>query len=484
MLKKVWNSPTLMTWMSYSTKALTLFGVLPLVLKQFSSGDIVLWYLFSTIISLQNIADFGFRQTFSRIISYAFSGARDINIIDSQSNNKAAERGPNKFLLNSIVSTMKTIYVWLTFIVFIIMATLGTWSMIKPVSEGSNPIQAWWSWGVVLAISCISFYGKLYMNFLEGLYKIALVRRIETLTSIGSIITSILILYLSPSLINLVLVNQFWVLIVTIRDWYLCKTVDKNFYKEVSKKLPFDKAIFDKIWQPAWRSGLSGLMSVGLTNLTGLIYAQIGSTGAVGSYLLALRIINQIKEVSMAPFYSKIPLLAMLRVKNDTLGLVNVVKRGMFLSHMVFVIGFIFVGLFSNTLIHLIHSNVEFVNQPMWILLGFAFFVHRFGAMHIQVYMSTNHIVSHIADGISGILYIISGLILINYIGVYAIPISMLIGYLGFYAWYAAKYSYKSLNTNFWAFEKNISFIPALIILIYLFIIVITKIAFWHIWKG
>ncbi|MEO7216485.1 hypothetical protein [Mucilaginibacter sp.] len=474
MLKRAWNSPTLMTWLSYSTKALTLFGVLPLVLKQFSSGDVVLWYLFSTIISLQSIADFGFRQTFSRIISYAFSGSKDINIIKSDTTpDHTEEAGPNKPLLNSIVSTMRSIYVWLTLVVFVLMLVFGTWAMIKPVTDGSNIIQTWWSWAVVLVISCISFYGKIYMNFLEGLYKIALVRRIETLTSVGSILTSIIILYVAPSLLNLVIVNQFWVLIVTIRDWYLCRTVDDNFYLQVSKKLPFNKEIFIKIWQPAWRSGISGFMSVGLTNLTGLIYAQVGNTAAVAAYLLALRIINQVKEISMAPFYSKLPLLAILRVKNDIPQLIKTVKRGMLLSHIVFLFGFIGVGLFINPLLILIHSHVQFVDQKLWLLLGVAFFIHRFGAMHMQVYLSTNHIISHIADGISGIMYIVSSLILIHYIGIYAIPVGMLVGYLGFYAWYAAKYSYQSLNVTFWAFERGTSVLPFACNLLYIIVILV-----------
>lgn len=471
MLKKVWESPTLMTWMSYSTKALTLFGVLPLVLKQFSSGDVILWYLFSTIILLQSIADFGFRQTFSRIISYAFSGAQDIGVfVNNEGITGASE--PNKPLLNSIVSTMKRIYVWLTIISFILMATLGSWSMIKPISNTTNVSQAWWSWVIVLLVSCVSFYGKIYMNFLEGLYKIALVRRIETFTSIGSILTSIIVLYIAPSLLNLVIVNQFWVVVVILRDWYLCHTIDNSFYKQVSKKEPFNKSIFQKIWRPAWRSGISGFMSIGLTNLTGLVYAQVGNTEGVASYLLALRIISQIREVSMAPFYSKLPLMAMLRVKNDISGLVKIIRRGMFLSHIVFVLGFVAVGLLSGFLIRIIHSHVQFVSQPMWILLGFAFFIQRYGAMHIQVYLSTNHIISHIADGIAGILYIVSSIIFSHYVGVYAIPLGMIVGYLGFYAWYAAMYSYRSIRVKFWNFEMKTTFIPAICMLLYIIVVV------------
>lgn len=467
-----------MTWMSYSTKALTLFGVLPLVLKQFNSGDIILWYLFSTVISLQMIADFGFRQTFTRIISYAFGGAKDIERhlgVENGGVEQIVEMQPNLKLLTNIVSTMKYIYCRLTLVVFFLMIIFGTWSMAKPILNSSYSVQSWISWIIVVFVSCIGFYGKIYLNFLEGLNKIALVRRVEALTSIGSILSSLLILIFASSLLNLVLVNQFWVLVATFRDYYLCKKINNGIYNNVSLKQPFDREIFRKIWGPAWRSGISGFMSIGLTNLTGLIYAQIGSTEAVASYLLALRIINQIKEISMAPFYSKLPSLAMLRVNRNMSEFIKNVKRGMFLSHLVFIVGFICVGLLSNFLLKFIHSEVQFVSPFLWTLLGVAFFMHRFGAMHIQVYMTTNHIVSHIADGISGLLYLVSSIILSRYIGIYAVPIGMLIGYLGFYSWYAAKYSYRSMNVKFLTFELATSAVPSLLLFLYIILMIMTN---------
>ncbi|MFC0181196.1 hypothetical protein ACFFJX_00850 [Pseudarcicella hirudinis] len=303
------------------------------------------------------------------------------------------------------------------------------------------------------------------MNFLEGLFKIALVRRVDTFTSLGGILTSIFVLLFAPTLINLIIVNQFWVLIVMLRDWHLCRTTENKLYQKVSVNVPFNKEMFNKIWSPAWRSGLSGFMSVGLTNLTGVVYAQFGNTSSIASYLLALRIINQIRDISMAPFYSKLPVLAMLRVKNDTETLIKVIKRGMFLSHMIFVTGFLAVGISSDYLLGLIHSDVQFVSKDLWLLIGIAFFIHRFGGMHIQVYLSTNHVISHIADGVSGGIYIITSLLLSSYVGVYAIPIGMIAGYLGFYAWYSALFSYKSLGgISFWQFEKKVS-IPFIMIL-------------------
>ncbi|HVX49981.1 MAG TPA: hypothetical protein VHB48_07480 [Chitinophagaceae bacterium] len=467
MFKKIWNSPTLTTWLSYSTQLLNIFGILPLVLKNFTPGDTSIWYLFTTIISLQYMADFGFRQTFSRTVSYAFGGATDISTFSSaQTFSIATTFEPNKVLLNRIVVVMRYIYLRLTVGLFILMSVFGTWAMAKPISQSSSHSQAWSAWIVVLFVSCISFWGKMYLNFMEGLYKIAVVRRVEIFTSLGSMLTCIAVLLFRPSLLNLVIANQFWILVVAGRDWYLCTHTENGLYKSFVK-LPFDRELFLKIWQSAWRSGISGFLGFGLTNLAGIVYAQVATSVEVASFLLAQRLIDQIKVVSMAPVYSNIPLLARLRVQNNMAKFTKIVKKSMLISHAVFVTGFICVGLFSKYLLTLIHSHVPFVPQLLWIFLGLAYFIHRYGAMHMQVYLTTNHVISHIADGVSGLIYVISAIVLSKFIGVYAIPTAMIMGYLGFYSWYAAIYSYRSINTGFWKLERDTVALPFLMLVLY-----------------
>ncbi|WP_146753096.1 hypothetical protein [Sphingobacterium multivorum] len=201
--------------------------------------------------------------------------------------------------------------------------------------------------GVIIIVNVIRFYGTIYENYLEGLNKIALVRRIEALMSLGSIITSIVVLLLNSNILYLIIANQIWLVFNVIRNWYLARMVEEGKLRSfVHKK--FDRELFSYIWKPAWRSGVSGLMSNGLTNLSGLLYAQIGDPKVVAPFLLSMRLITQIREVSMAPFYSKIPYLSQLRAQNRISELIKVVRRGMFMSHIVFVIGVIFVSFFLS----------------------------------------------------------------------------------------------------------------------------------------
>lgn len=472
-IKKYWDSPTLNTWLSYSTKALSLFLVLPLLLHSFTPAQVALWYLFSTVISLQTLADMGFKITFTRMIAYGVGGAKDI--ANYTSGDVETHGSPNWELVGKVFSLMRHIYKRTTLFFLLLLVTIGSWSLIKPVSQVDNQLQAWLAWGVIVVISCLKIYGDIFSNYLEGLNKIAIVRRWEAITSIGAIFTSIIVLYYLKSLLWLVVANQAWVLINLIRDIILCHKVDNGVYKQLSVKQPFDKALFKRIWAPAWRSGISGLMSNGLSNITSIIYAQIGSSGSVAGYLLALRIINQIRDISAAPFYSKIPLFAQLRAQNRMSELINKAKRSMFLSNMLFIIGAITFGLTAKYILSVMHSKVSFIDQQLWITLTVAYLIHRYGAMHIQLYSISNHIISHIADGISGVIFIVVVVALLHKLDLYAIPIGMIAGYLGFYAWYAGMHSYRFMRTKFFQFEVGASGLPFCILIIYVLINVVTK---------
>jgi hypothetical protein len=108
----------------------------------------------------------------------------------------------------------------------------------------------------------------------------------------------------------------------------------------------------------------------------------------------------------------------------------------------------------------MIGSKAEFPSALLWGLFGIGYFIERYGAMHIQLYTTTNHIIWHVANGITGTIYLIISFALIKIIGAYAFPVALIIGYSVFYSWYSAKHSYKSIHSSFWNFEKGIA-IPA-----------------------
>lgn len=457
-LKRCWNSSTLTTWLSYFTKTGSLLFVLPLILYQFSVDEVALWYLFAIIISFGAIADFGFRSTFIRIISFISGGAQKIEVykVGAKTSDNASV---NWELFENVVSHMRKIYIFVGVGFSTLLITIGTFAVSTPLNRVADTGEAWLAWSLICFVAVIEFYGKVYKNYLEGLFKVALVKRVETLFRVGSIITSILVMIFIPSLLNLVIANRLWSVINVLRDRYLARMVEDGRFKEF-KLLPFDKGLFLDIWRPAWRSGLSGLMSNGLTQLTGLLYAQIGTSMSLASYLLALKIITEIRNFSNAPLYSKIPVLGKLRATGDIKKLIAVSRKNMNLAYVIFFIGVSLTGFFSNYLLGVINSSTDFVSLDLWWLLCIAFLLHRIGGFHMQLYVSTNHIISHWVDGTAGLLFLIITYFLLDSQGVYAFPIAMIISYSLIHVPISLIYSAKSTQLAVKMFFKNYIFVP------------------------
>jgi hypothetical protein len=210
-------------------------------------------------------------------------------------------------------------------------------------------------------------------------------------------------------------------------------------------------------------------MSYGVVQASGLVVAQIGTTASVSAYLFSLKILDIIKNFSNAPFYSKIPLYNRLFAEGNRNGLMARIENGMRFSLLTFSVTAIIVGIAGQPLLRLIGSNVTLVSEWIWIAMIIAYFFERYGALHLQLYSITNDIVWHIANGVSGLIFIVLSFIFaaVAGLGVISFPLALIISNLSFFVWYTARKSYRYFNLDFPGFEYRTSFYPLLLLMVY-----------------
>lgn len=463
MFKRVWNSPTLNTWASFFGRTLGAVLVLPLVLKKFSVEDFNIWSLFSTLLGLQLLVDMGFCVTFVRAIAVTLAGAESPDAFRRNAT-VAKGNGPNWDLLSRVIGSMRFIYQRLALLYVLMMAVVGSAALARPIGLSPQPGSAWAAWGIVVVSGYISLRSNYFGVLLQGLNEIALVRRWETITSVASVLTGFLVLMLGGDLLVLVAATQTWSIVAALRNRWLCQKVANGRYAIIPKARR-DPEMFTRLWPSTWRSGVGVLMSFGLIQATGLINAQFATATDSASYMLCLRLIQLISSFSQAPFYSKMPVLPRLRAEGNIKALLEVAGNGMRKSLWTYSIGFAVAGLIGPLIFAQIRSNVEFPKSIFWVILGAMFFVERYAAMHLNLYSTTNHIITHIANGVTGILVIISTLAFLPVLGLLALPTGLLIGYLGFYSWYPVRYAYREFGMSFLRFELANSFGPFLLLI-------------------
>jgi len=454
LLQKGWKSSTLMTWLSFAARSGGLLLVTPLVLKNFSPAQTSLWFLFLTIASLLMMADFGFGPSFVRAISYARGGRRHLE------SGEDLLPGPNLPLLGAIYRGLLASYTRLTLIGGVLGAGLGSWAIAKPISQLSDTKEGWMAWGIVFCASLVIFRNNSYSNWMQGLNLVAHVRRAEAILALGTTRLTAGMIFLTRSFLWSVLAAQTGSLLSSLVIRYLGRTAQG--VPEATDP-DAERRVMAFIWPAAWRSGVGVLMSNAVIQASGVVYAQMATPSQVAPYLLAMRIISMITQISMAPFYSKIPHFATLYAADRRQELIGDVQRAMARAHWVYVAGILGVALLATPLLHLIGSKVNFVSIDLWLLMGLAFFLERMGAMHMQFYSLSNHILWHIANAVAGSIYLITAIILAPQIGIWAFPLGIVAGYAGFYTWYSMRLSYHHYGINPFRFELKASFLPAAI---------------------
>lgn len=459
---RAWSSPTLTTWGSLMSRLGGSLILLPLVLHTLPQQEFALWLLFLTAVNLQVLADVGFSQTFVRAISNARGGAvvSDLSYQKRKINSTQIPATLNTETLSRVISSLAPIYFRLSLICFLLMAILGTSALYTPINGTVNPSSGWLAWILVIAATSISIRGNVYTAYLVGMEQIANLRRWETLFSVLGILTAVLILLSGGTLLALVAGQQFWIVAAVLRNRHFC---NQNMVFRENQRGLLDREVLTHLWPSAWRSGVGILMSFGIIQSSGFVYAQVATSVELASYLLGLRIIQLISQISQAPFYSKIPLLSRLYSEGKRQVQIQVSKRGMALAHATYLIAFLIAGVASPYLLTLIGTETDFPSPSLWTMMGLAFFAERVGAMHLQLYSTTNHIIWHTANGVTGIVMLLLALPLYRYFGVIGFPLAMLVSYSAVYCVIACSFSYRKFQLDFRRFDLMATLAPFLV---------------------
>lgn len=410
----MFRSTTITSWFSYLTKAISLGLILPKVLISFSQDEVTFWLLALSISSLSILVDFGFSPTFIRHIS--------------QRNNK-----------KEIASIVRKIYTRCTFIYFFILASIGTlviFSSVEVTAESSM------SWGWLVVCQSIMMYGKYYEVILRGANKIAMLNNMDSITNLFVALALLIVVYFFSSLFTLIFVSQGVWLCILIRNKYLCAR-----YVQLDNDLEVGYN-YQSILNDSWKTGVMSISSHLIVNMSGVLMSLFIKGDSLNAFLVSMKIIQVVNQISWAPFYSKLPLLNKLRVNASVEVFANESLR--YLNRSVYVL---LIGMFSLCILVYTNNNFLFFDvnlQPLtfFILLTISYYCERMSSMHAQIYMTTNKIPFYKTYPINALIFLLSLIVFSNDYGALAYPISILISQLIINLPFNIYWSLKSLSIS------------------------------------
>lgn len=365
---KIWHSPTFTTWGNQLTQSLRLLLVTPLLLTHFNQTEIAAWYLFATLNVFGSIVAKRLEISFSRMISFAMSGAVNLSpITDAKAIRGSGE--PNWQSVRRAIGTLGLIQLLVALANTIIASGMGYFALTSLLSDYTGLESIWLAFVVMQISNLISIACNRYGVVLQGMNHIAIVNRWSILFSLLSVALGVVALDLGVSMFVLALVMQTVPLLGIIRNRLLLKYYTCGKLSNIDK-LDWDSEIARWAWGPAWRGFIGQFTNVGLVQLSGVIFARFGEPGAVATYLFTLRLIDLVTNFAQSTLFSKIPLCAKMLASGELERLAILFYYRANLAGWLTVAAFILIGLCGQWVFTLIGANIHFASPEVWFIFA------------------------------------------------------------------------------------------------------------------
>jgi len=340
--------------------------LLPLILKVMPSEMVGIWTIFMTITAFSTLLDFGFNPSFTRNITYVFSGVKNLKITGFEvavDKRITIDYG----LLKGVIKAMVWFYFRISLILFLLLITLGTYyiyTLLKSYNGDQN--EVYFSWFLLCLINTYNLFTLYYNSLLLGKGLIKRSKQIIILGQLVYLIIASILIYFGFGLVAIVSAQLSSVIII--------RWLSYNFFytKEIKKNLNLSVAtpksdILKTIYPNAFKIGLTsigGFMVQKSALIIGSLYLRLDDIAAYGVTMQLIAVISGLGSVYITTYQPKI---VQLRVLQDFEAIKKIYIRG----QLIFILTYLLCGtillFLGNPVLAFLDSQTQLL--PFWLLL-------------------------------------------------------------------------------------------------------------------
>jgi O-antigen/teichoic acid export membrane protein len=335
----------------------------PFILRILPGETIGVWTIFTTVISMVNLFDFGFNPSFVRNVSYIFSGVKTLKKMGFATAENEVVLGKIDYgLLKGLIAVMRLFYSCIALILFIGLTTGGTYYVYIILREytGSH-VDVYIAWAIVCLVNIYSFYTMYYDSLLLGQGLIRRVKQINILSQIIYLLVAIILIIHGFGLIAIASAQALSVIIRRVLSHHLFYTADiKRNLWEVNARPRGD--IFKTIYPNAIKVGLTGFGGFLVSRSAILIGSLYLPLDVIASYGITNQVIGIIAGIAMVYFTTYQPKAVQYRVEKKISAIKRLYIIGCLFLIFIYIFGGLTLLLFGNWTLNMIGSKTYFLN--------------------------------------------------------------------------------------------------------------------------
>ncbi|MDR2824691.1 MAG: hypothetical protein LBB41_05770, partial [Prevotellaceae bacterium] len=291
--------------------------VLPVTLRLLPPDEVGIWSIFLSLVTITSLLDFGFSSSFSRNVTYIFSGVKELKVSGYA---EVETQEVNYSLLKSLLGAMRLYYgvIALAFLLIFAAASPFYFSPILAKYSGAHlPVWvAWFIFGGILAYELYTYY---YYAILAGKGKVKISMQIVVLAQSVRILFTITLLLLNFGLLALVigmLIGDLVNRTLSHRAFFDRETKQKLSTVQANSALETIKIIAPNSIKLGF-TALGNFLRSRAIVLIAPYYLTLSELGSYGVTRMLVDLIISMAAAWFVTFYPKIAQYSVQRREND-----------------------------------------------------------------------------------------------------------------------------------------------------------------------
>lgn len=454
------KSPVAMSWTFMSIRISSTWFVLGFAFRILSAPEVAVWLLLSLLAGFQSLVDFGFSNTFARAVTYARQG-RSLETIRVQ----AIEDGEPLVELSRLWKCMTSIYWRLAAISLCAGLVFAPIFAARTMDSAQLGRGGWLLLVLVVCGASVSVWGSKYKAILIGFNQIAIMRRWDSIISVLTVGLSVGCLYVTRSVVALVIADLAGQLAIVARDMFLARRCFRPSSEAVASR-----GLRKVLWSTAWRSGLGISFGYAALQTGGLLAALVRNPLESASYLLALRLFQVASQISGVPFYSHLPVMAERFALGNASQMLGAAKRRFAAGSSLMAGGAAAIVLLGPKLLEVLGSGIRLPSGVVLSLLAVGYVADRVSSMNQQLHGVANVIHWHWINGVLFVSVLFLSILLAPSLGIAGLALALCIPIVLFELPVSAVITNRIFPTAGWRFQSRVSTVQLAVVVIALVI--------------
>lgn len=424
--------------------------LIPALVYYLDGDKLGLWYIFGSIGSIAALFDFGFNVTFSRNITYCWSGIKSLqkdNVIFNEEGSNVDYK-----LMKTVLTTCKRIYLILSGSALLFLLSCGT-AYIIYISHNMDGYEHIVAWVIYSFAVFMNLYFGYYASFLRGVGAISSANKNTIIARMVQITGTFIFLAGGLNLIGACIAYFLYGTVFRVlgrRKFYSYQNIGQKL-EEVTENTDQNdiKDVFNTVWHNAWKEGLVALSNYGSNQATTIICSIFLSLSETGVYSLGMQLATAVSAISATLWGAYQPQLQSAYVSQKTIEIKKIMS--------VIVVSYIFFYIIGITLV--VFIGFPFlkwlkpeIDMSVLVFLGLCVyqFVLQFRSCYTSYFSCTNRLIYYKAFVISVIISILLSILTMCYfrVGIIGLIFAQIISQLMYNAWYWAIKAHQEMNLN------------------------------------